>query len=198
MRRGAEGRRVRRVAGSGVGIGQARAGALGGAATSATTIFTGFGIGLVYKALNVAFKGWKDVPQKIFGAPFEAGSISAEISPELLGVGYIIGPRIGSIMCAGGVLAYLVLIPAIKFFGSGLTQPLAPGTMPDPRHVARRHPRARTSSTSAPAPWRPAASSAWCARCRPSGAACVEGLTDFRRGAAEPAVARPRPSRICR
>jgi putative OPT family oligopeptide transporter len=104
--------------------------ALAGAATSATTIFTGFGIGLAYKALNVAFKGWKDVPQKIFGPPFDAGSISAEISPELLGVGYIIGPRIGSTMCAGGVLAYMVLIPAIKFFGSGLSTPLAPGTVP--------------------------------------------------------------------
>ncbi len=104
--------------------------ALGGAATSAKTIFAGFGIGLVYKALNVAFRGWKDTPEKIFGAPFAAGSISAEISPELLGVGYIIGPRIGSIMCAGGVLAYLVLIPAIKFFGSGLPGPLAPGTVP--------------------------------------------------------------------
>src|SRR5438477_71751 len=103
---------------------------LGGATTSATTIFTGFGIGLVYKALNVAFRGWKDVPQRIFGPPFDAGSISAEISPELLGVGYIIGPKIGSTMCAGGVLAYLVLIPAIKFFGSGLTAALAPGTVP--------------------------------------------------------------------
>ena len=102
----------------------------GAAATSATTIFSGFGIGLAYKALNVAFKGWKDIPQKIFGPPFAAGSISAEISPELLGVGYIIGPRIGSTMCGGGVLAYLVLIPAIKFFGSGLTAPLAPGTVP--------------------------------------------------------------------
>ena len=75
--------------------------ALGGAATSATTIFSGFGVGLAYKALNVAFKGWKDVPQRIFGPPFAAGSISAEISPELLGVGYIIGPKIGSTMCAG-------------------------------------------------------------------------------------------------
>lgn len=102
---------------------------LGGATTSARTIFTGFGIGLVYKALNVAFKGWKDVPQRIFGPPFDAGSVAAEISPELLGVGYIIGPRIASIMCAGGVLAYLVLIPAIKFFGSALAVPLAPGTM---------------------------------------------------------------------
>src|SRR4051794_26892930 len=100
--------------------------ALGGAGTSAKTIFTGFGIGLLYKTLNVAMRFWKDTPEKIFGAPFAAGSISAEISPELLGVGYIIGPRIASIMCAGGVLAYLVLIPMIKFFGAGLSVPLAP------------------------------------------------------------------------
>src|SRR4051812_35872857 len=102
--------------------------ALGGASTSAKTIFSGFGIGLLYKALNVAFRGWKDVPERVFGAPFAAGAISAEISPELLGVGYIIGPRIASVMCGGGVLAYLVLISAIKFFGSGLPSPLAPGT----------------------------------------------------------------------
>jgi putative OPT family oligopeptide transporter len=96
----------------------------------ARTIFAGFGIGLIYKALMVAGKGWKDVPEKIFGAPFKAGSISAEISPELLGVGYIIGPYLGSIMCGGGVLAYLVLIPAIKFFGEGLAGPLPPGMIP--------------------------------------------------------------------
>jgi putative OPT family oligopeptide transporter len=102
--------------------------ALGGATTSAKTIFTGFGIGLVYKSAMNAFRVWKDTPEKIFGAPFTAGSISAEISPELLGVGYIIGPRIGAIMCAGGVLAYLVLIPMIKFFGAGLATPLAPET----------------------------------------------------------------------
>jgi putative OPT family oligopeptide transporter len=99
---------------------------LGGQATSAKTIFAGFGIGFIYKAMNVALRWWKDTPERVFGAPFAAGSISAEISPELVGVGYIIGPRIASIMCAGGVLAYLVLIPAIKFFGSGLAAPLAP------------------------------------------------------------------------
>jgi putative OPT family oligopeptide transporter len=100
--------------------------------TGATTIFLGFGIGLAYKAAMAAFKGWKDIPEKIFGAPFQAGSISAEISPELLGVGYIIGPKIASTMCGGGVLAYLVLIPAIKFFGSGSPLPVAPGTIPIP------------------------------------------------------------------
>src|SRR5256885_2921207 len=96
----------------------------------AKTIFAGLGVGFLYQVLMTGFKGWKDTPEKVFGAPFKAGSISAEISPALLGVGYIIGPRIASIMCAGGVLAYLVLIPAIKFFGSGMTTPLAPGTVP--------------------------------------------------------------------
>lgn len=100
------------------------------AISGAKTIFTGFGIGLIYQVGMAALKGWKDVPSKVFGAPFKAGSLSAEISPALLGVGYIIGPRIASIMCAGGVLAYLVLIPAIKFFGEGSTVALAPGTVP--------------------------------------------------------------------
>src|SRR6266700_2224944 len=96
----------------------------------AKTIFAGLGVGFLYQVLMTGFKGWKDTPEKVFGAPFKAGSISAEISPALLGVGYIIGPRIASIMCAGGVLAYLVLIPAIKFFGEHTTTAIAPGTMP--------------------------------------------------------------------
>ncbi|HBB89193.1 MAG TPA: oligopeptide transporter, OPT family [Blastocatellia bacterium] len=98
--------------------------------TGAKTIFGGLGIGFLYQVLMTGLKGWKDVPEKVFGAPFKAGSVSAEISPALLGVGYIIGPRIASIMCAGGVLAYLVLIPAIKFFGEGMTTVLPPGTVP--------------------------------------------------------------------
>src|SRR5512142_298119 len=102
----------------------------GGSRLSAHTIFTGFGIGLAYKTVMVALKGWKDVPEKVFGKPFDAGSVSAEISPELLGVGYIIGPRIASTMCAGGVLAYLLLIPLIKFFGDAIPGPLAPGAIP--------------------------------------------------------------------
>ncbi|MDT7602247.1 MAG: hypothetical protein QOF61_244 [Acidobacteriota bacterium] len=98
--------------------------------SGAKTIFAGFGIGFLYQTAMVALKGWKDTPQKIFDAPFKSGSIAAEISPALLGVGYIIGPRIASIMCAGGVLAYLVLIPAIKFFGDALPNALSPGTVP--------------------------------------------------------------------
>jgi uncharacterized oligopeptide transporter (OPT) family protein len=98
-----------------------------GAAPGARVIFSGFGLGLLYTVLNIAFKGWKDVSEKVFGPPFKSGSVSVEVSPALLGVGYIIGPRIASIMCAGGVLSYLLLIPMIKFFGESLSEPLAPG-----------------------------------------------------------------------
>jgi len=96
----------------------------------AATIFGGFGLGLVYKSLMDAFKLWKDTPERIFGTPLKGGSISAEISPELLGVGYIIGPRIASIMMAGGVLSALLLTPVIRFFGGGLPGALAPATKP--------------------------------------------------------------------
>lgn len=95
----------------------------------AMIIFGGFGIGILYKTLSVSFKGWRDVIDFQFGAPLKAGSAGAEISPELVGVGYIIGPRIAFTMAAGGVLASLLLIPMIKFFGELLTVPLSPGTM---------------------------------------------------------------------
>jgi putative OPT family oligopeptide transporter len=108
----------------------ANAGDAAHAASGGRTIFFGFAVGLAYKAVMVALRGWKDVPEKIFASTLKGGSVSAEISPELLGVGYIIGPRVSSIMAAGGVLAYLVLIPAIKFFGDDLAGPLAPGTIP--------------------------------------------------------------------
>jgi putative OPT family oligopeptide transporter len=97
---------------------------------NAATIFAGFGIGLLYNSLMKAFKLWKDTPEKLFSDPLAGGSISIEITPELLGVGYVIGPKIGSIMMAGGVLSYLVIAPMIKFFGQSLGLPLPPGTKP--------------------------------------------------------------------
>jgi len=91
-------------------------------------IAAGFGIGFLYKAVMSVFSGWKEYPEKIFGEPFRGGSVSLENNPALLGVGYIIGPRIAGIMFAGGVLSYLVLIPMIRYFGDLLAVPLAPAT----------------------------------------------------------------------
>ncbi len=95
--------------------------------TSAATVFFGFFAGLLYKFFNVGTKLWKDTPEYIF-QNFKGGSVSAEISPELLGVGYIIGPRIASVMVAGGVLSSLVIIPMIVLFGGSQIAPLYPAT----------------------------------------------------------------------
>ncbi|MEK9144020.1 MAG: oligopeptide transporter, OPT family, partial [Elusimicrobiota bacterium] len=95
--------------------------------SSAKTVFTGFGLAVLYKVLMSGLKLWKDVPERALGF-FKGAAISGEVAPELLGVGYIIGKRISCVMVAGGVLASWVLIPAIKLFGDGLPAPLFPAT----------------------------------------------------------------------
>ncbi|MDB5101865.1 MAG: peptide transporter [Cyanobacteria bacterium RYN_339] len=95
--------------------------------TNAKTVFAGFFLGAIYKLINAGTHLWKEVPEKIF-TWYKGGSVSAEISPELLGVGFIIGPRTAATMMAGGVLSYLILIPAISIFGEGLTAPMFPAT----------------------------------------------------------------------
>ena len=75
---------------------------------------------------------------------WKGASLGGELTPEMLGVGCIIGPRTSSQMMAGGVLAYLVLIPLIAFFGEGLStspysrQPRSSGTWtPTPAQQVR-------------------------------------------------------------
>lgn len=92
-------------------------------------ISLGFVVGFAYKVVMDVFSFWKVEPEKEFSdKTLKGGSIGLENNPALLGVGYIIGPYISSIMVAGGVLAYLVLIPLIKYFGDVAQSPLAPAT----------------------------------------------------------------------
>lgn len=95
--------------------------------TSARTVFLGFTIGAVYKFANVALKLWSDVPTRLLKF-FKGASIAGEVTPELLGVGYIIGPKISANMVAGGIVSYLILIPMIKIFGEALSTPIFPAT----------------------------------------------------------------------
>jgi uncharacterized oligopeptide transporter (OPT) family protein len=97
--------------------------------TNAKTVFTGFGIGFLYKLLNGdgGLHILKNTAEKSLGF-FKGALVSNEIAPEMMGVGYIIGPRIAGVVVAGSILSFLVLIPAIRLFGDNLAEPLFPAT----------------------------------------------------------------------
>jgi putative OPT family oligopeptide transporter len=93
----------------------------------AKTLFKGMGIGALYQALmhNRLFGLWSVEPSaRIPG--FKGAEIGAEVTPELLGVGYIIGPKISAIMLSGGMMGWLVLIPLIFLFGEHTNAPIYP------------------------------------------------------------------------
>ncbi len=96
----------------------------------ARLVYYGLGIAFLYKLLMSIIGLWKEVPTIVFGrnSALPNGTINGEITPELLGVGYIIGPRIAGVMVAGGVLSWLALIPLITIIGDGLTLPMPPET----------------------------------------------------------------------
>jgi len=95
-------------------------------------VFWGLGIGGVYTWLMTAMKMWTDQPE-YQPSWFPGSSIRTAITSEYLGVGFIIGPRISGTLFAGGVFSWLVLMPAIRFFGQNSTVPLYPSTIPIPQ-----------------------------------------------------------------
>ncbi len=102
----------------------------------ASRVFLGLGLGGLYTLFqnDNLFGLWPDEPKRDFDIGpqhlLKGGSIRADCTPEYLGVGYIIGMRVAAIMLAGGVFSWMVLMPAIYFFGSHLSGPLYPGTVP--------------------------------------------------------------------
>lgn len=93
---------------------------------SGKTVFAGLGVGALFALGYKAFNLFKDIPERVFGRWYDGGNVAMEVGPELLGVGYIIGTRIALVMGAGGILSSLVLMPAIKLFGSNSTSPIYP------------------------------------------------------------------------
>jgi len=102
----------------------------------ASRVFLGLGLGALYTFFQNEnlFKAWPGTPefQPDFGPQhiLKGASIKADATPEYLGVGYIIGPRIAGVIFAGGVFSWLVLMPLIYFFGKELGHPVYPGTIP--------------------------------------------------------------------
>jgi len=86
--------------------------------SNAKNVFIGLGAGALYKLLT----GWASVlaGSAHLKVPFlRKGELGMDLSPALFGVGYILGPRIATVMVGGGLLSSLLIIPAIAFWGDG-------------------------------------------------------------------------------
>jgi putative OPT family oligopeptide transporter len=113
-----------------------KAGEQGG--SFASRVFLGLGLGGVYALFQNDHLLSLFPPTPNWQPNFDPGgqqimkgaAIRADVTPEYLGVGYIIGIRVAAIMLAGGVFSWLVVMPAIMFFGKHLSAPLYPGTIP--------------------------------------------------------------------
>ena len=102
------------------------AGERGGAL--AKTVFMGLGVGALWKALSWIVQLTPTAIGRSLSRTsiFPNATLNVDISPEYMGVGYVIGPRIAGVMFAGGVLSWLVLLPLLSIMGNYMTVPFPP------------------------------------------------------------------------
>ena len=84
----------------------------------AKTAFWGLGVSFAYALLQKVLHIIAETPYwatKQVNKFFPSAKVSGEITPEYLGVGYIIGPKIAGVLVAGGVLSWFVFIPLLSF-----------------------------------------------------------------------------------
>jgi len=88
----------------------------------AKTAFMGLGFAFLYAILQKIFHVIAETPDYVTRQAnkfFPSARVSGEITPEYMGVGYIIGPKIGGVLVAGGVLSWLCLIPLLASLVDG-------------------------------------------------------------------------------
>lgn len=99
-----------------------------GGSKAGLVVFGGI-LGGAYTFLKSALHWWKDVPEWTLSF-YQKAIVNLEATPALLGVGFIIGPRIAALMLAGGALGWWVIIPMIKMFGASGIASIYPSTTP--------------------------------------------------------------------
>jgi putative OPT family oligopeptide transporter len=94
----------------------------------ASMVFGGLGIGALWKSLSWIFNLFRTEIGYSTGrtSQFPNATLNVDLSPEYLGVGYVIGPRIAGTMFAGGVLSWLVFLPLLSILGNFITEPFPP------------------------------------------------------------------------
>jgi putative OPT family oligopeptide transporter len=93
--------------------------------SSARYVFYGLGLGAFFKFLTswiqvIPADAWARLPF------IRKGELGLDLSPALFGVGYILGPRIAAVMVGGGLLAWVLIIPGIAWWGDAFTAPVFP------------------------------------------------------------------------
>lgn len=91
----------------------------------ATPVFQGIAAGMLFKLLT---DGLKVIPGKVHAVLTGKAAVAISVSPALVGVGYILGIRVATVMVAGGALSALILIPGIDWWGAAMTTPVFPET----------------------------------------------------------------------
>ncbi|MGE0197537.1 MAG: OPT family oligopeptide transporter [Simkaniaceae bacterium] len=97
-------------------------------APNALLALWGIVVGALYKSFNSALYFWNETVSFTI-TKYEKALVSLDCTPALLGVGYIIGPRISAVLFTGSALGWWVLIPLISKFGTA-TQAVYPSTVP--------------------------------------------------------------------
>jgi putative OPT family oligopeptide transporter len=94
----------------------------------ASMVFGGVAVGALWKALSWVFNIFlKELDYSTpLNSQFPNATLNVDISPEYMGVGYVIGPRIAGTMFAGGVLSWLVLLPLLSILGAYIPVPFPP------------------------------------------------------------------------
>ena len=94
----------------------------------AKTVFMGLAVGAIWKGLSWIVQIFRTTIGYTFARNsfFPNATLNVDLSPEYMGVGYVIGPRIAGVMFAGGVLSWLVLLPLLSYLGNFMTVPLPP------------------------------------------------------------------------
>src|SRR5579872_3259394 len=100
-----------------------------GSRSKALMAVTGIIVGGLHKICSSALYLWNEVAGWTINS-FQKTVFNIDCTPALLGVGFIIGPRISSLLLAGGAVGWWILIPLIRMFGHGATDAIYPGTVP--------------------------------------------------------------------
>ena len=97
--------------------------------SGARQVFTGLGVGALYTFLLRGLRLWRSDPEWYIPG-YKNGMLSLDVTPALLGVGYILGYRISAIMVGGAMISWLGLIPLITIVGENLSTPIFPADIP--------------------------------------------------------------------